>query len=258
FLASTSSGKNRFLGCSCNDQLTKKAKYGFEDLVGSAAAKNHYVACWSDTAVTAQFSFAASNGSAATFPAGAYKTLTVNSATPDVTAYERFITANTSSTTITSFPGGVPGQRLVIRCNDANTTIQHNGSAIILMGAGNKKLRSGAHYEFVSVTPTLWMEIAPLPLGVSADNGDAAKTIQARIAEETQRWETPLTANRAVTLSGTGAFNGAAFRIVRTAAATGASTLDVGTGPLKSLAVGQWCDVEHNGSAWMLTAFGAL
>lgn len=93
---------------------------------------------------------------------------------------------------------------------------------------------------------------------VSADVGDAAVTLTAGVSETTQYWATPLTANRAVTLSATGAWNGASFRIVRTTSATGASTLDVGTGPLKSLAVGEWCDVERRASAWMLTGFGTL
>lgn len=93
---------------------------------------------------------------------------------------------------------------------------------------------------------------------VSADNGDLAKTLTYGSNETTQRWATPLTAPRAVTLSTTSAVNGAHFHIVRTAAATGASTLDVGTGPLKSLAVSQWCDVEYQGAAWMLTGFGSL
>lgn len=93
---------------------------------------------------------------------------------------------------------------------------------------------------------------------VSADNGDAAKTITVGTDVEVQRWNTPLTAARAVTLSTTGAYNGAKFRIVRTAAATGAFNLNVGTGPLKALAAGQWCDVAFDGTAWMLTGFGSL
>lgn len=93
---------------------------------------------------------------------------------------------------------------------------------------------------------------------VSADKGDAAATLTLGASEETSRWATPLSADRAVTLSTTGAYNGGAFAIVRTAAATGAFNLNVGTGPLKALAVGQWCKVEYNGSAWMLTAFGSL
>jgi hypothetical protein len=44
---------------------------------------------------------------------------------------------------------------------------------------------------------------------------------------------------------------GRTFRIVRTANATGAFNLNVGTGPLKALAVSTWCDVTYNGSAWL-------
>ena len=90
---------------------------------------------------------------------------------------------------------------------------------------------------------------------VSADNGDAAATLAAGQSAPTQRWATTLTADRAVTLSTT-AWTGAKFRIVRTGG--GAFNLNVGTGPLKALAANTWADVEFTGSAWMLTAYGAL
>lgn len=93
---------------------------------------------------------------------------------------------------------------------------------------------------------------------VSADKGDAAATLTVGTSEQTARWASPLTADRAVALSTTGAYSGATFEIVRQATATGAFNLNVGTGPLKALAAGQWCVVKHNGSAWMLTAFGSL
>lgn len=108
-------------------------------------------------------------------------------------------------------------------------------------------------------TPGTW-----LPFGIlwsnAADVGDAIKTLTAGTDATTQRWNTPLTANRAVTLSTTNVWTGAKFRVVRQSGATGAFTLDVGPGPLKSLAVGQWCDVEFIGSlgAWGLVGFGAL
>ena len=90
---------------------------------------------------------------------------------------------------------------------------------------------------------------------VSADKGDAAATLDMRTSEQTNVWNTPLTANRAVTLTTTGAFEGAKFRVVRTAAATGAFNLTVAG---KNLAAGQWADVEYDGAAWFLTAFGSL
>lgn len=91
---------------------------------------------------------------------------------------------------------------------------------------------------------------------VSPDRGDASVTIVPGVDAPTQQFATPLTTNRTVTLSSTNAFTGASFRVVRTAAATGASTLNVGG--LKTLAAGEWAVVEYTGSAWLLTGFGAL
>lgn len=92
----------------------------------------------------------------------------------------------------------------------------------------------------------------------SADNGDAAKTLYSGVSDITQIWATPLTTARAVALDTTAPYNGATFTIVRTAASTGVSALNVGTGPLKALAAGQWCKVTHNGTEWVLTGFGSL
>jgi hypothetical protein len=93
---------------------------------------------------------------------------------------------------------------------------------------------------------------------VSADKGDASVTLTVGVSEQTAVWNTALTTGRSVSLSTVGAYNGAKFRIVRTANSTGAFNLSVGTGPLKNLAAGQWCEVEFDGSAWVLTAFGSL
>ena len=255
--ASTSAG-NLFGECIAADILAKKARYGFYDDVSSATQKNQYDNCRSTTAVTGQYRTNASNGSAFFFPNGAAKVLTPNATTHDVTGYGLFQVTNTLATTITAFTGLVPGQRVVLFCNDDLTTIQHNGATIILLNGGNKKLRSGAFYEFMAVTPTIVREVAAFPLRAGADVGDSAKTLQARVDEERQRWDTPLTANRAVTLSTTGDHSGAEFRVTRTANATGAFALNVGTGPLKALNAGEWCDVTSDGTAWYLSAFGTL
>jgi hypothetical protein len=68
----------------------------------------------------------------------------------------------------------------------------------------------------------------------------------------------PLSANRAVTLSTTNAIKGCVFRITRTAASTGAFTLDVGPGPLKSLATSTWAEFLFDGTNWILSEYGAL
>jgi hypothetical protein len=101
--------------------------------------------------------------------------------------------------------------------------------------------------------------------GVSADRGNSSITLNLGTDAPTQLFNTPLTADRTVTLSassttwlGTPAqANGGKFRIIRTANATGAFNLIVGG--IKTLtAAAQWCDVEWNGTAYILTASGTL
>jgi len=65
-----------------------------------------------------------------------------------------------------------------------------------------------------------------------------------------------LTQDRAITLSTTSAVAGERFKITRTGG--GAFNLNIGTGPLKALATNTWCEVVYNGSAWYLSAYGAL
>ena len=93
---------------------------------------------------------------------------------------------------------------------------------------------------------------------VSEDNGDADATLVAGTSAMLQRWDTPLTAARAAALSTTGAVNGSMFWIIRTANATGAYDLNVGTGPLKALGIGAWCVVAFDGTAWFVCAGGNL
>ncbi len=84
--------------------------------------------------------------------------------------------------------------------------------------------------------------------------GDVAATLTAGDAE-TQIWNTTLTASRVVTLSTTGAWNGAQFRITRTGGG-GGHTLDVGG--LATLNQNDWCVVTYNGTAWEIIQKGTL
>lgn len=63
-----------------------------------------------------------------------------------------------------------------------------------------------------------------------------------------------LTADRAITLGTANAATGATIRITR----TGSGAFNLSVGGLKNLATGTWCEVVYNGSAWSLTAYGAL
>lgn len=151
----------------------------------------------------------------------------------------------TTSYTVQSFEADLTGVAI-------DTIVQF--SAGVIGGGGSGPL----DVAWVMFRP--WAHDWPVELqAVSADNGDAAKTLVAGTDIEVQRWNTALTAARAVTLSTTNAYNGAKFRIVREATATGAFNLNVGTGPLKSLtAASTWAEVHFDGTAWRLTAAGNL
>lgn len=99
-----------------------------------------------------------------------------------------------------------------------------------------------------------FLESATVPF-FAPDSGDANYTMVVGVDGETQPWATPITADRTAGLSATRAWAGARFRIVRNEAATGAYSLIVGSSLLR-LAPGQWCDVEHTGTAWAVTASG--
>lgn len=94
-------------------------------------------------------------------------------------------------------------------------------------------------------------------VNVAADVGNASATLTVGTSSETQRWATALTADRTATLSTTGAWAGARFRITRAETATGAFSLIVmGAAQLLRLAPGQWCDAEYTGTAWIITGYG--
>lgn len=132
-----------------------------------------------------------------------------------------------------------------------------NGGASAAFSGFNDPVLFAVHLNVGSLDWRVTQLTQRLP-SVSADKGNAAATLTVAGSDRVNVWNTPLSADRAVTLSTSGASNGNNFRIVRTAAATGAFNLNVGTGPLKALAVGQWCDVSYDGAAWFLTAFGSL
>lgn len=97
---------------------------------------------------------------------------------------------------------------------------------------------------------------------VSADQGDTSPAQLVLDQGVTIAWfNTPLTSNRTVTLPAvTGNRDGKTIRVVRSKAATGASTLTVDTTPNTILAAGQWVDCSRNGplSQWTPTAGGTL
>lgn len=97
-----------------------------------------------------------------------------------------------------------------------------------------------------------WNRLAP-----SVDylaNADA--TLYPGKSAVTQICITPLTVSRVLTLSNDKVWNGARFLCVRTSASTGNYTISVGG--LKTLSSGEWCEVEFDGSAWVITRSGVI
>jgi hypothetical protein len=126
------------------------------------------------------------------------------------------------------------------------------GSTVIARdGAGGKNYLLGRLAAFYLPSGT-----ERIQTGRMANVASANQTLTVGGSARTINVTGPLTGNVVYTLSGTDAINGDRFRIVRATSATGAFTIDVGG--LKSLSVGQWCDIEYNGSTWYLTAFGSL
>lgn len=64
-------------------------------------------------------------------------TNTMTGSTPSVTDKGNFKTANTSSTVINDFTGGVDGQRISVMINDANTTLDFTTSSLIGNGGAD-------------------------------------------------------------------------------------------------------------------------
>jgi hypothetical protein len=169
---------------------------------------------------------------------------------------QRFATTLTANRTITlSTTNATPGAHFrVIRTGLGNFTLDVGGLYTI------PALTSG----FVDVTydGAAWRltAVGLVPITtvglVSADRGDTSQTLVYTTDNEIQRWATTLTANRTVTLSATNAVNGARFRIVRTG--LGAFTLDVDGLKTIASATAAFVDVAHNGTAWVLVAYGAL
>ncbi len=72
-------------------------------------------------------------------------------------------------------------------------------------------------------------------------------------AEEIRHLGT-LTLNRTVTLSTTGAYPGARFRVVR----SGGNAFTLTVAGLKTLVADRWVDFVYNGTAWYVSAYGAM
>jgi hypothetical protein len=81
---------------------------------------------------------------------------TPGTTTPSVTGVSHLVIANSSATSITNFTGGVEGQLLFLKFNDANTTITRNNA--YLAGAANFTSATNATLVLIS-DGTAWFEV---------------------------------------------------------------------------------------------------
>lgn len=143
------------------------------------------------------------------------------------------------------------------------TIVRTGGGAfnLVLGTTGQNLLKNqGALVEFDGAA---WQVLSRWSTSIGAGvtvSGNVNATLTAGTSLPVQIWNVALTTGRTATLSTTGAYDGATFTVVRDAASTGASLLNVGTGPLAALKPGQWARVTYSASlgAWTLTGRGAL
>lgn len=109
-----------------------------------------------------------------------------------------------------------------------------------------------------SGSPGTWLSMGMLNQFALTVIGDADVTLTPLTARGVQLYNSPLTANRTVTLSSTNAWLGLLYRITRTSASTGAFVVNVGTGPLAALSSGEWVDVGWFASGYVVLAKGTL
>ncbi len=130
-----------------------------------------------------------------------------------------------------------------------------HGNLVAALASAVSVLDGGDYFLGTTVEAVL----QELGNGVAPDNGDASKTLAYNTDETVQCWNTPLTANRTVTLSTSDAKEGSNFTIVRRSGATGNFNLTVGA--LATLrAPGEWCEVRYDAgtAAWILEKYGIL
>jgi hypothetical protein len=143
-------------------------------------------------------------------------------------------------------PAATPGVSGVVAPVSANEPVHGAGEVIGADGFGWTFL-TNAVATFTRYGATIAMETIATDVNITLTPGTNARHI---------RHTGTLTANRTVTLSTSGAYNGLVFRVTRTGG--GAFTLNVGTGPLKAMPTASWAEFTYDGAAWYLSAYGTL
>jgi parallel beta-helix repeat protein len=191
----------------------------------------------------------------------------------DITAADTYIVVGNGTGAATS------GGKFRIYTPDVGTTgttpqsttekfaVMRQGGIIVkpITAAPTLGIADGAIYAnsadklFYGRHASAWQTMSnPNIIGVATvpDDGNATFTFSPLVSRWNQYLNVPITGTRTVTLSTSFAQQGTEATFTRTAASTGASNWAIGS--LKNLAVGQWCKIGYDGSAWVLLQFGSL
>jgi hypothetical protein len=83
-------------------------------------------------------------------------TLAANDATPSVVGFTRFLTANSSATTVTTFDGATDGQRIIVFIGDANTTFDFTGGGDLKGNGGSDWTPGSGDWLEAEYNGTYW------------------------------------------------------------------------------------------------------
>jgi hypothetical protein len=94
------------------------------------------------------------------YDTSAFSYLTLNSATPAINNVDIgvFYTNSSTATTITNFLNGFAGQQIIVRADDANTTIQHNAN--INLNGGVNFVMANQNNITLQYIGNVWTEVA--------------------------------------------------------------------------------------------------
>lgn len=175
---------------------------------------------------------------------GASEDITTGTGDMSVVVVQQGSSVNIDACRLTA-PLGTTGGRFSLKMSGASTTV---------VSATNNTLNAVA----LSTDSKLINNQIP---SISANIGDNNVNVAIGVTPATQLFNSPLSTVRSVNISALGVYQGAQLTVVRTAAATGASGLqivDSGTSTvIRTLAVGQYATVTYS-SGWFVTSAGSL
>lgn len=147
---------------------------------------------------------------------------------------------------------GSNGQRKLIAAAEARARQQSALSASLALAAASGEVAAVTASSIgLGSVQNVQVLYAVSTIATDADASTDILATQSRL----QIFHTgTLTADRVLSLGTANAQTGSTIRVTR----TGAGAFNLSVAGLKSLATSEWCEIVYNGSAFVLSAYGAL